>query len=135
MGVLIADGPTPQLFWDRVPRSLTSQDLLTVLPAIPNPTGRLVVVLDNGSIHHSRAIQEAVPGLLQQGLELYYLPPYSPELNAIEPVFGGIKAHDLPARRYATIPALLEAVDAGFTAAEARLHARHHSLHQPRPPA
>ena len=102
---------------------------------MPNPTGRLVVVLDNAAIHHSRVIQAAQPELQQQGIELYYLPPYSPELNAIEPVFGGIKTHDLPARRYATIPALLDAVHAGFTAAEARLHARHRSLPQPRPAA
>jgi len=106
-----------------------------VLPAVPNPTGRLVVVLDNAAIHHSRVIHAAEPELRQQGIELFYLPPYSPQLNAIEPVFGGIKTHDLPARRYATVPALLDAVDAGFTAAETRLHARHRSLHQPRPHA
>lgn len=127
LGVLITDGATSQLWWDRVPRSLTSQDLLTVLPVVPKPTGRLVVVLDNGTIHRSRRIQEARPRLLRQGIERSYLPPYSPELNAIEAVFGGIKAHDLPARRYTTVPALLAAVDAGFTAAETRLHARHHS--------
>jgi DDE superfamily endonuclease len=133
--VLLADGPTPQLWWDSVPRTLTSQDLLTVLPAVPHPTGRLVVVLDNGSIHRSRVLQDARPALQQQGIELYSLPSYSPELNAIEAVFSGIKTHDLPARRYATVPALLDAVDAGFTAAETRLQARHDSLHQPRPPA
>lgn len=135
LGVLIADGAPPALWWDSVPRSLTSQDLLSVLPAVPNPTGRLVVVLDNGSIHRSRLIQEAQPDLQLHGIELYYLPPYSPELNAIEAVFGGIKAHDLPARRYTTLPALLDAVDASFTAAETRVHARHRSLHPPRPPA
>ncbi len=101
-----------------------------VLQAIPRPQGRLVVVLDNGSIHGSHVIQNARPALKAQGIELYYLPPYSPELNAIEAVFGGIKAHGLPERRYPTVPALLEAVNTAFAQAEARLLARHHALHQ-----
>lgn len=130
IGLLIQDGAAPGLFWDAAPRSLTSQDLLVVLQAIPRPQGRLVVVLDNGSIHGSRVIQDALPELKAQGIELYYLPPYSPELNAIEAVFGGIKAHGLPERRYPTVPALLEAVNTAFAQAEARLLARHHALHQ-----
>lgn len=91
--------------------------------------------MDNGSIHVSRVIKDALPALKAQGIELYYLPPYSPELNAIEAVFGGIKAHGLPQRCYPTIPALLEAVDTAFTEAEARLLARKHPSHQLRPAA
>lgn len=129
LGILIADGPHPQLLWEREPRSLTSQDLLAAVQSVPNPTGRLMVVMDNGSIHVSRVIKEALPDLRQQGIEFYYLPTYSPELNAIERVFGGMKAHDLPERSYVTVPALLDAVDAAFTAAEARLLTRCESEH------
>jgi transposase len=32
----------------------------------------------------------------------YYLPPYSPELNEIEGVFGVSKRHELHERRYTT---------------------------------
>lgn len=58
------------------------------------------------------------------------LPPYSPELNAIEPAFRAIQHDDLPERRYATVPALRAAVDAARTAYEVRTIAKH--LHQPR---
>ncbi len=135
IGILIADGSEPLLLWDTAPRSLTSQDLLAILPAVPRRTRRLVVVLDNGSLHVSRVIKDALPELKEQGIELYYLPPYSPELNAIEPVFGGIKAHGLPERRYTSVAALIEAVDTAFTAAEQRLLVRHQRVHQLRPAA
>jgi transposase len=126
IGILIEDGPEPVLIWDRVPRSLTSQDLLLVLQDVPKRNGRLVVVMDNGSMHVSHMIKEALPELKEQGIEFYYLPPYSPELNAIERVFGGIKHHDLAPRRYTTVEGLLDAVDDAFTTAEARLIARCH---------
>lgn len=135
LGILIPEGPEPMLLWDSAPRSLTSHDLLALLPEVPRRTERLVVVLDNGSIHTSRVLKDALPTLQQQGIDLYYLPPYSPELNAIEAVFGGIKRHGLPERRYTSIPALLEAIDTAFAEAEARLLAKHHSQHQLSPVA
>ena len=124
LGILIADGPEPLLIWDQVPRSLVSQDLLVMLQDVPKRNGRLVVVLDNGSMHVSHVIKESLPQLKEEGIEFYYLPSYSPELNDIERVFGGIKSHDLPERSYATVPALMEAVDTAFTTAEARLVSR-----------
>ena len=117
------------LLWDMAPRSLTSRDLLAVLPDVPRRTGRLVVVLDNGSIHVSHVIKAALPELKAQGIELYYLPPYSPELNAIEAVFGGIKHHGLPERCYTSVAALMEAIDTAFAEAHQRLLARHQRLH------
>jgi transposase len=135
LGILIPDGPEPMLIWDQVPRSLTSQDLLTVLQDVPRRNGRLVVVMDNGSIHISHVIKEALPELKAEGIEFYYLPPYSPELNRIECVFGGIKHHDLPERSYATVPELMDAIDDAFTKAEDRLLARCQHERQLRPAA
>lgn len=40
-----------------------------------------VIVIDNASFHHSQAIEEIVA---EAGCELWYLPPYSPDLNKIE---------------------------------------------------
>jgi transposase InsO family protein len=40
-----------------------------------------VIVIDNASFHRSQAIEEIVA---QAGCELWYLPPYSPDLNQIE---------------------------------------------------
>jgi putative transposase len=135
IGILIAGGPGPMLIWDKVPRSLKSEDLLLVLQDVPKCKGRLVVVLDNGSMHVSHVIKEALPELKQQGIAFYYLPPYSPELNAIERIFGGIKHHDMPERSYATVDALMDAVDQAFTAAEARLVNRRQHVQPLRPAA
>jgi transposase len=40
-----------------------------------------VIVIDNASFHHSQSIEEIVR---QAGCEIWYLPPYSPDLNQIE---------------------------------------------------
>jgi transposase len=40
-----------------------------------------VIVMDNASFHHSQSIEEIVT---RAGCELWYLPPYSPDLNLIE---------------------------------------------------
>lgn len=40
-----------------------------------------VILIDNARSHHSQAIDEIVA---EAGCELWYLPPYSPDLNKIE---------------------------------------------------
>jgi len=47
-----------------------------------------VLVLDNASIHRGGAIRELVEAA---GCSLLYLPPYSPDLNPIEPAWSWIK--------------------------------------------
>jgi hypothetical protein len=47
----------------------------------PFPTPGSVLVMDNCSIHH---IQEVKDILVQAGILLLYLPPYSPDLNPAE---------------------------------------------------
>lgn len=109
MAALFPDSPAPSLWWGSVPHSLTSEHL---------------VVLDTASIHISRVVQEARPALAAEGLTLYYRPPYSPKLNALEPYFGTIKYHDLPDRTYPTMADLEAAVAAAFERTEARLRKR-----------
>ena len=43
-----------------------------------------IVVLDNASFHKGKQIEKRRRKWMAQGLFLYYLPPYSPELNRIE---------------------------------------------------
>jgi hypothetical protein len=43
-----------------------------------------VVVLDNVSIHHDVDSETIDRGFLEYRMVLFYLPPYSPELNLIE---------------------------------------------------
>ena len=51
----------------------------------------LTVVLDNASIHTAKRIRPYVDLLKKQGLTLYFLPPYSPELNRIEKLWHKTK--------------------------------------------
>ena len=118
-------GPQPALTWGLQRGSLVSGQLVDFVQRLPRLEGKpLVVVLDNGSLHSSWVVKEALPALRKQRIYLYYLPGYSPELNDIEPVFGGIKAHDLPERSYADWESLEEAICLGFTQAEDRLRQR-----------
>lgn len=51
----------------------------------------IVVILDNASIHKAKANRSAVDFLAKHGLTLYFLPPYSPELNRIERLWHKMK--------------------------------------------
>lgn len=51
-----------------------------------------VLVLDNASVHVGKETQELALQLLESnGIQLLYLPTYSPELNPCELVFGLVK--------------------------------------------
>jgi transposase len=95
-------------------RTLTSADVLAYWRALPAATVPRVVVLDNAGIHTSKEIKAERPALCREGLYLYYLPAYSPELNDIEPVFKQIKHHDMPVRSHTSKAELRSSVEGGF---------------------
>jgi transposase len=74
-----------------------------------------VVVLDNASAHVSTAFTAAQPALEAAGVTLYYLPPYSPELNRIEDLWRHVKYEELPVRSYRTLDDLRTAVEGART--------------------
>jgi hypothetical protein len=47
----------------------------------------------------------------QAGITLRYLPAYSPELSAIEPIWNSVKQHELPTRSFRVLGELKRAVD------------------------
>lgn len=49
-----------------------------------------VVLLDNVSFHHSRHVREYIN---ERGINLLYVPPYSPWFNPVEGVFSVVKRH------------------------------------------
>ena len=53
------------------------------------PTGNIVMILDNAKIHHAKLLTS----FLQENsrLHLEFLPPYSPDLNIIEELWGWLK--------------------------------------------
>ena len=107
-------GPAPWLGALPFERTLTSDDLIAYLKALPAADVPRVVVLDNASLHISKVTKAARPGLAKLGIYLYYLPAYSPELNEIEPVFKQVKHHEIPQRSYTRKAELRAAVEQGF---------------------
>lgn len=67
------------------------------------PDEHAVLVMDNAGWHHARALR------IPENVTPLYLPPYSPELNPIERLWGYLKSHHLSNRAYETYEDLLEA--------------------------
>jgi putative transposase len=96
--------------------------------AIDAPRRPCFVVLDNYSVHHSLAVKDAVPALAADGVHFCYLPPYSPELNPIEPLWRQVKYQDLPERSHPTDVALQAAVETALTDRARKLRESTHDL-------
>lgn len=77
---------------------------------------RCVVVVDNYSVHHAKVVNVEMPALAAAGVEFFFLPPYSPELNLIEAAWRHIKYEQMPERSYATADGLQAAVESTMTA-------------------
>ena len=111
----------PRLRWVLHPRTLRAEDLLDFVATLKAPRRRVVVVVDNGSIHVAGLVRRRLRALRRRGIELFYLPGYSPKLNEIEPLFGVVKYYEMPERTYATLGRLFEAIETGFARVAARL--------------
>jgi transposase len=108
-------GGSPRLEVFTAERTWDAYDLLGFLKALPWSKAPRVVVLDNASIHTSQVIRRARHRLTTLGIYLYFLPPYSPELNEVEPVFRQVKHQEIPQRSFTTRRELREAVALGFS--------------------
>ena len=86
----------------RTSRTKRSSDVVALLAEIdrrwgPTPGGVIrpvVLVLDNGPIHTSKATRAALAERAHW-LTVEWLPKYAPELNDIEPVWRDLKRHHL----------------------------------------
>jgi len=66
-------------------------DLLKTKTVVARYAGKkIVMVLDNAAIHHAKLIQPFLEAH-RNHLTLMFLPPYSPQLNLIEGVWGWLK--------------------------------------------
>ena len=64
-------------------------------------TGRLtVVVQDNSSIHKRQTVRQQWQRWQDQGLFLFFLPPYCAEMNRIEDQWHQLKAHEIAGRMF-----------------------------------
>jgi hypothetical protein len=128
LGALAQDGPDPELIWTSMPTKIDAGVLLefvctrvarlpggvAVLSAPPAGWHRVrpcTIVLDNASAHVAHAFKDHRGELAALGVELFYLPAYSPELNRIERLWRSVKYQDMPIRAYASVEELKRAVD------------------------
>lgn len=74
------------LVWRLHDKRTTREDVMAFLDDLAEQPHSVpcIVVLDNAGIHKGGAMEEKRRQWEQKGLCLYYLPPYSPELNRIE---------------------------------------------------
>jgi hypothetical protein len=94
-------------------RTWKAEDLVAFLKALPWSKVPRVVVLDNAGLH-TKAARLARRERIAPGIFLDFLPAYSPELNAIEPVFRQVKYQEMPVRSDTSRAGLREAVLEGF---------------------
>ena len=68
----------------------TKEDVCSFLSTIKNSNRgyRIVIILDNFRSHRAK---DTVDFALANGIELVYLPPYSPDLNPIEFIWKSVK--------------------------------------------
>jgi transposase len=74
----------------------------------------VVIVLDNGSIHVSKATTAALAAR-PHWLTVEWLPKYAPELNDIEVVWHDLKAHHLAHQTFTDAEALDRAIHTAVT--------------------
>jgi transposase len=73
-------------------------------------TKPVVLVLDNGPVHTSKASTAALAA--RPWIEVEWLPRYAPELNDIEPVWRDLKRHHLAHRTFGDVGDLNAAIHA-----------------------
>ena len=67
---------------------------------------QVTVVLDNAPTHTSKLFQDKIEEWQTRGLTLYFLPPYSPELNRIEILWKFMKYYWINIKDYASTQTL-----------------------------
>lgn len=92
LNVLAAMLSNGELFSAKLWQTTTAELFIGFLGLLKEHVGKpLTIILDNASIHKAKANAHAVKFLETQGVKLYFLPPYSPELNRIEKLWHLMK--------------------------------------------
>lgn len=98
-------------------------EFLEGLPC-PGPDRPTYVVLDNYGIHKALRIRDRLARLAERGLHLFFLPPYSPELNDIEPCWRFIKHQGMATRLFHSQDALHRGVESALMSYRLRVASR-----------
>ena len=70
-----------------------------------------IIIVDNASMHRSKKFKAKLAEWKKKGVMIYYLPPYSPELNLIEILWRFLKYHWLPLSAYESYKNLKDCLD------------------------
>ncbi len=114
IGALLSSGG---LFLAKLWRSVNGLWFFAFLMALIERVGKpQVVVLDNASIHTAKTLQPYWELLKEKGLQCYFLPPYSPELNRIEVLWRKMKYEWLPFKTFTPeeLEGAIDDISAGF---------------------
>ncbi len=76
-------------------KRLVKETIVEAFEEIPeqNPRGRILFVADNYGSHHAKLTQQRADEL---DIEFVFISPYSPTLNAIEPLWKDVKRESSP---------------------------------------
>lgn len=74
-------------------------------------TKKTVLIMDNSSIHQNSCLWDKQKEWAQQGVEIFFLPTYSPHLNIIEIFWRFIKYQWLEIEAYESYSTLVKAVE------------------------
>jgi len=97
------------LFSQTFQGTLNSEKIIALIDEFAETiTKQTIVVIDNAPVHHSKAFQAKIEQWKKLDLYIYFLPPYSPELNKIETLWRFIKYKWMPLDAYANIQNLKE---------------------------
>ena len=89
LAALFADGSLfSTSYWQTTTAPLFGEFLQALVAHVNKP---ITLILDNASIHKAKVLEPVLEQLREKGLELYFLPAYSPELNRIEKLWHKMK--------------------------------------------
>jgi transposase len=113
----VAVGAKPRLVYRRA-ETFNARTFETFLDRLVGRFGKVCLILDNVPYHRARRVRRAARRLRGK-LWLYSLPPYSPELNAVEMVWRETRKDSTHNRCFATMKGLTRAVQSQFRAYQA----------------
>lgn len=111
MNILGFWSPENDFFWKDHFGSVTSQVVIDVFDAFCETlTNETIVILDKAPVHTSQKFCSQRERWKAQGLRVYPLPTYSPELNWIERLWKQLKYQWIPLSAYQSTKTLFEEV-------------------------
>jgi len=96
-----------KLFYEITETTFNADKIICFLDKfVETITKRTVLILDNSPIHKSKKFMQKIIEWNEKDLLIFFLPPYSPELNLIEILWKRIKYQWLPFDTYQNFQSL-----------------------------